>query len=290
MSTSPSSVVAVSNDALRPELLDRLFVDDNDYDVIVVESIERAYSRIRQVQPDAVVVFMNIDDVDACQLLSMLHIDHELRGMSVVSCTTSPDAGATHHLGDFEERCDTCDTRQAGGELNIRYADDEAPARGTLFAPVRAARSRCRRRARSARRVVPSQSPPARACPAARSGRACCRAIVSASIPFPSSRITSAKLPRLVMDRDDDLPRLRVLDRVAQRLAGDAIRFVADDRIEIARFAVDVDVDRRRIDADRSLVSSAPTAAMPFARSFSVVADARKPCTALRPSVIAASA
>ena len=133
MSTSPSSVVAVSNDALRPELLDRLFVDDNDYDVIVVESIERAYSRIRQEQPTAVVVFMNIDDVDACrllsmlhsdhelrgrpvvelfsdeacQLLSMLHLDHELRGISVVPLTTSRDGGATHHVGDFEERCDT---------------------------------------------------------------------------------------------------------------------------------------------------------------------------------------
>ncbi len=112
MSTSPSSVVAVSNDALRPELLDRLFVDDNDYDVIVVESIERAYSRIRQVQPTAVVVFMNIDDVDACRLLSMLHLDHELRGISVVPLTASPDAGATHHVGDFEGRCDTCNTRQ----------------------------------------------------------------------------------------------------------------------------------------------------------------------------------
>ena len=107
MSTVPLRVVAVSNDALRPELLDRLLFDNNDCNVIVVESIERAYSKIRQLQPDVVVVFMNIDDVDACQLLSMLHIDHELRGMSVLSCTTSPDAGATHHLGEFEERCDT---------------------------------------------------------------------------------------------------------------------------------------------------------------------------------------
>ena len=112
MTTSTSSVVAVSNDALRPELLDRLFVDDNDYDVIVVESIERAYSRIRQVQPAAVVVFMNIDDVEACQLLSMLHIDHELRGINVVSCTTSPDDGARHQFGEFEERCGICDSRQ----------------------------------------------------------------------------------------------------------------------------------------------------------------------------------
>jgi CheY-like chemotaxis protein len=107
MSTSPPTVLAVSNDALRPELLDRLLVDDNNYNIIVVESIERAYSRIRQVQPDVIVVFMNIDDVDACQLLSMLHMDRGLRGMSVVTCTTGPDAGATHHLRDFEERGDT---------------------------------------------------------------------------------------------------------------------------------------------------------------------------------------
>jgi CheY-like chemotaxis protein len=107
MSTSPPSVLAVSNDALRPELLARLLVDDNNCNVIVVESIERAYSRIRQVQPDVVVVLMNIDDVDACQLLSMLHMDRGLHGMSVVTCTTGPDASATHPFRDFEERYDT---------------------------------------------------------------------------------------------------------------------------------------------------------------------------------------
>lgn len=105
MSTLPLRMVAVSNDALRPELLDRLEVDVNDYNV-TLESIERAYSRIRQVQPDVVVVFMNIDDVGACQLLSMLHIDHELRGTYVLTCTTSLDPGTTHHSRAFEERCD----------------------------------------------------------------------------------------------------------------------------------------------------------------------------------------
>ena len=107
MSTSRLNVMAVSNDALRPELLDRLLVDDNHCNVIVVESIERAYSRITQAPPDVVVLFMNIDDVDACQLLSMLQSDRGLRGVSVVTCTTGPDAGATHHLRDFDERCDT---------------------------------------------------------------------------------------------------------------------------------------------------------------------------------------
>ena len=107
MSASPLSVIAVSNDALRPELLDRLLVDDNNCNVIVVESIERAYSRIRQVQPHIVVVFMNIDDTDACQLLSMLHMDRGLRGTSVVTSTIGPEADATYHLPDFEQRSDS---------------------------------------------------------------------------------------------------------------------------------------------------------------------------------------
>ena len=99
-------LVAVSNDALRPQLLDGLLVDDNNYTVIVVESFERAYSRICQVLPDVVVLLITIDDVAACQLLSMLHMDRSLRGMSVVTCATPPDAGATHRLPDFEERYD----------------------------------------------------------------------------------------------------------------------------------------------------------------------------------------
>ena len=107
MTTPPLSVVAVSNDALRPELLDRLLVDDNNYNVIVVESVERAYSRIRQVKPDVVVLLINIDDVDACQLLSMLHMDRGLRGMSVVTCANGPDAADTHRFSDFEERYET---------------------------------------------------------------------------------------------------------------------------------------------------------------------------------------
>jgi hypothetical protein len=61
MNHSPMTVVAVKEDALRPELLDALLMDESDYNVIVVESILHAYSRIRQLEPDLVVVFMEID-------------------------------------------------------------------------------------------------------------------------------------------------------------------------------------------------------------------------------------
>jgi hypothetical protein len=59
------------------------------------------------VQPHVVVLLMNIDDVDACHLLSMLHMDRGLRGTSVVTCAIGPDAGETHRVRDFEKRCDT---------------------------------------------------------------------------------------------------------------------------------------------------------------------------------------
>ena len=107
MSRSPLKVVAVSNDALRSELLDRLLADDNSCDVIVVESIAGGYSRIRELQPHIVVLFMEIDDLDACQLLSMLHMDRTLRGMSVVTCTTGPHRACTGTLPDFEMRSHT---------------------------------------------------------------------------------------------------------------------------------------------------------------------------------------
>lgn len=88
----PSVVVAVSGDSLRAQLLDSLLVDRNDYDVIFVESVARGYSRIKQLRPDCVVVFMEIDDVAAYGLLSMLSVDRDVSGTPVVMCVTKPSS------------------------------------------------------------------------------------------------------------------------------------------------------------------------------------------------------
>ena len=74
----------MSGDLQRPELLDVLLFGANGCDVIFIESIARAYSRIKQVTPDLVVVLSEIDDVAACQLLSMLTIDASVSGKLVV--------------------------------------------------------------------------------------------------------------------------------------------------------------------------------------------------------------
>jgi CheY-like chemotaxis protein len=97
-------VVAVSDDALLPALLDALLVDESDYNVIAVESITHAYSRIREFGPDLIVVFMEIDDLNACELLSMLEADRVLRKIPVVTCATEPERAATSVLGVIADR------------------------------------------------------------------------------------------------------------------------------------------------------------------------------------------
>lgn len=82
----PQSVVAVSGDLLRAELLDALIADENDYGPIFLEPMTGAYSRIKEEMPDLVIVYCEADDdVAACQLLSMLSMDADLSGVLVVT-------------------------------------------------------------------------------------------------------------------------------------------------------------------------------------------------------------
>jgi hypothetical protein len=104
ISRSPLNIVAVSNDALRAELLDMLLAEDSGCDVIVIESIARAYSRIRQLQPALVVLFMDIEDEDACRLLSMFQNEPALRGLHVLLCASDRDRAATDRLRAIEGR------------------------------------------------------------------------------------------------------------------------------------------------------------------------------------------
>jgi hypothetical protein len=84
------SFVAVSGDQQQEELLDALLADEHDYGVVFVESIVRSYSRIKQIVPDAVIVYCAVDDLAACQLLSMLKLDAELSGIRVMTCANAP--------------------------------------------------------------------------------------------------------------------------------------------------------------------------------------------------------
>jgi DNA-binding NarL/FixJ family response regulator len=87
----PRSVVVVGGCPQRAQNLHDLLVDMNDYDVIVMESIGRGYSRIKQVMPDVVIILLEIDDDSACQLLSMLKNDRDVSRIPLVTWATWRD-------------------------------------------------------------------------------------------------------------------------------------------------------------------------------------------------------
>src|SRR6476661_6658256 len=76
-----------------PEMLETLetVLDAGHYDVVFVESSEHAYSQIKRVQPNLVILCIRIDDGDGFQVLSMLKLDEETRSIPVLTYTTESD-------------------------------------------------------------------------------------------------------------------------------------------------------------------------------------------------------
>jgi CheY-like chemotaxis protein len=82
----------------QPDLLDTL-LDEGGYDVVFVESLDRAYSSIKRVAPQLVIVCTEIDDVECVQLLSILRLDSETSAIPVCTyfiepCETDADSSA----------------------------------------------------------------------------------------------------------------------------------------------------------------------------------------------------
>jgi CheY-like chemotaxis protein len=80
-------VVIVNGSTEMLDLLETAF-DAGHYDVVFVESSEHAYSQIKRVQPNLVILCVRIDDADGFQVLSMLKLDEETRGIPVLTYTT----------------------------------------------------------------------------------------------------------------------------------------------------------------------------------------------------------
>ena len=65
-----------------------MVLDAGHYDVVFVESGEHAYSHIKRVQPNLVILCMRIEDRDGFQVLSMLKLDDQTRRIPVLTYTT----------------------------------------------------------------------------------------------------------------------------------------------------------------------------------------------------------
>jgi len=90
--TAPAAqkVVIVNGTSEILELLETV-LDAGRYDVVFVESSEHAYSQIKRVRPDLVILCVRIDEPASFQVLSMLKLDEETRDIPILTYTTEYD-------------------------------------------------------------------------------------------------------------------------------------------------------------------------------------------------------
>src|SRR5262245_66025914 len=72
------------NDALHRLL------DAGDYDVVLIEPVDGAYSHIRQVAPQTVIVCLELDDPAAFQVVCLLKMDTATSHIPVITCVVVP--------------------------------------------------------------------------------------------------------------------------------------------------------------------------------------------------------
>lgn len=85
--TAAQKVVIVNG---SPEILDTLetVLDAGHYDMVFVQSSSHAYSQIKREQPNLVILCVRIDDTAGFQVLSMLKLDEDTRGIPVITYTS----------------------------------------------------------------------------------------------------------------------------------------------------------------------------------------------------------
>jgi len=102
--TSAQKVVIVNGSSQILELLETV-LDAGRYDVVFVESSQHAYSQIKRVQPNLVILCVQVDDPSGFQVLSMLKLDADTRDIPVLTYTTEYDAAE-----EDEEPAETTET------------------------------------------------------------------------------------------------------------------------------------------------------------------------------------
>jgi PleD family two-component response regulator len=86
-------VVIVNGSSQILELLETV-LDAGRYDVVFVESSHHAYSQIKRVQPNLVILCVQVDDPAGFQVLSMLKLDPDTREIPILTYTTESDENA----------------------------------------------------------------------------------------------------------------------------------------------------------------------------------------------------
>jgi PleD family two-component response regulator len=99
----PGQTVMVVNGRESAMPLLEAVLDAGRYDVVFVESTERAYSHIKRVQPNLVILCTRLEDMGGFQVLSMLKLDKETCEIPVLTYTSdceSDDSSAEEREDD----------------------------------------------------------------------------------------------------------------------------------------------------------------------------------------------
>jgi CheY-like chemotaxis protein len=81
------TIVIVNGDDRAVPLLDAV-LESGHYDIVFIESTTHAYSQIKRVRPNLVVICTRLADPDGFQVLTMLKLDEHTRSIPVVACAT----------------------------------------------------------------------------------------------------------------------------------------------------------------------------------------------------------
>src|SRR5262245_4259720 len=104
--TPVQKVVVVNGNTEVLGLLETV-LDAGRYDMVFVESSEHAYSQIKKVVPNLVILCARIEDSDGFQLLTMLKLDPDTRRIPVLTYTTEYEGqdfdAALSQLADDEQ-------------------------------------------------------------------------------------------------------------------------------------------------------------------------------------------
>jgi len=91
--SAAQKVVIVNGSAAVLELVETV-LEAGHYDVVFVESSQHAYSQIKRVLPNLVILCVRVDDHEALQVLSMLKLDEETRPIPVLTYATELEGEA----------------------------------------------------------------------------------------------------------------------------------------------------------------------------------------------------
>ena len=104
--TPVQKVVVVDGNAEVLGMLEAV-LDAGRYDMVFVESSDHAYSQIKKVLPNLVIVCARIEQLESFQLLTMLKLDSDTRDIPVLTYTTEYEGQdidtATSRLAEDDE-------------------------------------------------------------------------------------------------------------------------------------------------------------------------------------------